>query len=77
MGNLIEQLVSDLRHRPFGIGIDDGVEGEDIGVWGFFEGLAGVGELAAFGVEEDEVVGEVGGAGDEGLDEKSVEGFAG
>ena len=44
----------------FGIGIDEGVVGEDIGVLGEVEGSLGFVEGATFGVEEGEVIGQVG-----------------
>lgn len=68
LGNLVEQLVGNVGQRFFGIGGDDGVEGEDIGEGGGGEGVASGGEAAALGVEEDEVVGEVGGGWDERFD---------
>lgn len=36
--------------RFFRVRGDDGVEGEDIGMWGVVEGVASGGEAAAFGV---------------------------
>lgn len=60
----------------FGIGIDEGVVGEDIGVLGEVEGSLGIVEGATFGVEEGEVIGQVGGGWDEGLEVKGMEGFA-
>lgn len=43
----------------------------------FVEQLVGEREEVAIGVEEDEVVGDVGGLGDEGLDVEGVQGGAG
>lgn len=62
--------------RFFSIGGDDGVVGEDIGVVSSGEGVAGGEEAARIGVEEDEVVGNVGGRRNEGLEVEGVEGFA-
>lgn len=56
--------MGDAGLRFFRIGGDDGVEGEDVGAGGGVEGVAGGGEAVAFGVEEDEVVGDVGGRWD-------------
>lgn len=67
--------MGDTSLRFFRVGSNDGVEGEDVGVWGGVEGMAGGGEAAAFGVEEDEVVGEVGG-GWEDFDVEGLERFA-
>lgn len=44
---------------------------------GNVEGGAGGGQAAAFGVEKDEVVGEISGGRDDGLEVDGVEGFAG
>lgn len=52
----------------FGVGSDDGVEGEDIWDGVGIECGAGGCEVAAFGVEKDEVVGEVGGGRDLGFE---------
>lgn len=57
-----------MGQRLFGIGGDDDIEGEDIGVRRGVEGFPGKGETAAFGVEESEVVGNVGKVWDERLD---------
>lgn len=62
--------------RFFCVGCDDSVEGEDIGVLGVVEGVPGRGETATFGVEENEVVGNVCGRRNEGLEVQYVEGFA-
>lgn len=60
-----------------GVGGEQGVVGEDVGLGDFVERLVGEGEVAAMGIEEDEVVGEVGGGRDVGLEEEAVEGAAG
>ena len=54
----------------------DGVVGEDIWAWSGIEGVASGGEAAAFGVEKDEVVGEIGGRKDETLYVESMKGLA-
>jgi len=54
----------------------DGVVGEDIWAWSGVEGVASGGEVAAFGVEKDEVVGEIGGRRDDILYVESVKGLA-
>lgn len=60
LGNFVEQLVCEMGQWLFSVGVDHDVEGEDIGGEGGAEGAAGGGEAAAFGVEESEVVGDVG-----------------
>lgn len=60
-----------------GIGGEEGVVGEDVWLGDFVERAAGERELATFGVQEDEVVGEVGGGGHGGLDVEAVQGAAG
>ena len=60
----------------FGICIDEGVVRENIGVLSEVEGGLGSVEGTTFGVEEGEVVGEVGGGWDERLEVKGMEGFA-
>lgn len=52
--------------------MNDDVEGEDIGVGGSVEGVASGGETTAFGVEESEVVGNIGKVWNERLDVKCV-----
>lgn len=42
LGNSVEQLVGDLGKGLFGVSSNDGVEGENIWVWGGVEGLAGI-----------------------------------
>lgn len=60
-----------------GISGEEGVVGEDVRVGNFIERLVSERELAAARIEKDEVVGEVGGGGNEGLEEEGVEGAAG
>ena len=60
----------------FGISIDEGVVRENIGVLSEVEGDLGTVEETTFGVEEGEVIGEVGGGWDETLEVKGMEGFA-
>jgi len=60
----------------FCISIDEGVVRENIGVLSEVEGGLGTVEGTTFGVEEGEVVGEVGGGWDERLEVKGMEGFA-
>lgn len=57
-----------------GLGVhgEDGVPGEDVSVGHFVEHAAGVGEESEFGVEIDEVVGEVDG-GEAGFDDEGVD----
>lgn len=55
---------------------DDGVVGEDIWAWSSIEGVASGDEAAAFGVEKDEVVGEISGRKDEILYVESMKGLA-
>lgn len=74
VGSLVEQVAGDVGVGFFGVGRNDGIEGEDVWVGDFVEHLAGEGEMAASGVEVDEVVGEVGGRGDLGFDVEGLEG---
>lgn len=74
LGNLVEQVAGDVGVGFFSVGGNDGIEGEDVWVGDFVEHLAGEGEMAAFGVEMDEMVGEVGGRRDLGFDEERLEG---
>lgn len=69
--------MGDLHLGLLGVGSDDGIEGEHVRVRGQLEGAASGQEAAAFGIEEDEVVGEVSGGRDDGLDVQRVEGLAG
>lgn len=50
LGNLVEQLACNVVQRLLGIGSEDGVEGEDIGVWGEVEDVASERKAATFGV---------------------------
>lgn len=61
----------------FRVSGDDCVEGEDIWMWDNIKGVAGRGEAAAFGVEEDEVIGKEDGSRDDGFNIEGVEGFSG
>lgn len=77
VGNFIKQLLGNMGKGLFGISSNNSVVGEHVGVLGLVEGVAGGGETAAFGVEEDEMVGKIGGRRDEGLEIECMEGFAG
>lgn len=62
--------------RFFSIGGYQRIEGKYIAFLGLIEDPASSGEAAAFGVKKNEVVGEVGRSGDEGLDIHSMEGLS-
>lgn len=52
----------------FGVGRDDSIIGEDIGVKDGIENMASRGKGTAFGVKENEMVGKIGWRRKEGLD---------
>lgn len=61
--------------RFLGICRDDSIEGEDIGIWGVIKSTPSPREARALGVKDDEMVGEVGGGRNKGLEVECMEGL--
>lgn len=76
MGNLIEQLAGRSNTQLSRMGGQKNVEGEHISVLGLVKGVMGCRKAAAFGVKEDEMIGEIGGKWYEVFEVKCMEGLA-
>lgn len=60
----------------FGMRSEKNIEGEHISVMGMVKGVVGCSKAAAFGVKEDEMIGEISGVWYEVFEIKCMEGFA-
>lgn len=76
MGNLIEQLSGRSNTQLSRVGGQKNVEGEHISVLGMVKCAMGCGKAAAFGVKEDEMIGEIDGKWYEVFEVKCMKGLA-
>lgn len=73
---MIEQLAGRSNTQLSSISGEKNVEGEHISVLGLVKGVMGCRKAAAFGVKEDEMIGEIGGKWYEVFEVKCMKGLA-